>query len=551
MAWSLSLSSLWLAVGVVVGAVAIFFVLPRISAGYFSSFAPHTEIISGFSDEVRLGQIGEIKQTDTVVMHVQVESGQAPPDLKWRGVALARFDGKRWSNPEQSLTLRHAADGRFYLNNLPPSVPQSRLASTGGLRRPAAAGLLDYRVLMEPVGTAVFFFAPVPLTFTAQNREIAIDLGGAVYNSDHERMISSYRARSDVSPPGAEARVRYAQNYPPAIAWNYLQLPVLDARIPKLAEKVTAGRTSDFEKAAALEEHLRSSYGYTLQLLKEPEPDPLAHFLFVRKQGHCEYFASAMAIMLRTLGIPSRIVNGFRNGEYNDITGSYIIRGRNAHSWVEAYIAGDGWVTFDPTPADPLPPRDAWSRALLFLDAMREFWREWIIDYDFSHQNLLGASLNMQRRRLLVQGERWWRQLYRGWVRSARRLMRSAVAEPSRWLASVGMALAALLLLVNLRRLWRLARDRRLARRPERAPQAAAGIWYQRVIRVLARRGWRKTPAQTPQEFLGVITDAALRDSVANFTLHYERARFGDSADDARRLPQLYAELAGKPRSER
>ena len=74
----------------------------------------------------------------------------------------------------------------------------------------------------------------------------------------------------------------------------------------------------------------------------EPQADPIAYFLFERKRGHCEYFASSMAVMLRAVGIPSRVVTGFRGGEFNDLTGSYIIRARDAHAWVEAYIPEPG-----------------------------------------------------------------------------------------------------------------------------------------------------------------------------------------------------------------
>ena len=94
-------------------------------------------------------------------------------------------------------------------------------------------------------------------------------------------------------------------------------------------------------------------FGYTLEIPRVAPRDPLADFLFVRKRGHCEYFASSMAIMLRTLGIPSRVVNGFRTSEFNDLTGNYVIRASSAHSWVEAYFPGYGWVSFDPTPGSP------------------------------------------------------------------------------------------------------------------------------------------------------------------------------------------------------
>ena len=128
---------------------------------------------------------------------------------------------------------------------------------------------------------------------------------------------------------------------------------------------MTAGAETPAQRARAIEGHLRQDYGYTLELLSKPVDDPLAYFLFVRKKGHCEYFASSMAVMLRTLGIPARVVNGFRGGEYNDLTGSYIVREKDAHSWVEAYFPEYGWVTFDPTPAGQAgSTATRWSRAL-------------------------------------------------------------------------------------------------------------------------------------------------------------------------------------------
>ncbi len=125
---------------------------------------------------------------------------------------------------------------------------------------------------------------------------------------------------------------------------------------------------------------------------RSPVADPLANFLFERKQGHCEYFASSMAVMLRTLHIPSRVVNGFVSDEFNDLTGNYVVRARNAHAWVEAYFPGYGWVTFDPTPDSASGTPEGWGRAMLYLDAASSFWREWVVSYDSSHQSILGPN---------------------------------------------------------------------------------------------------------------------------------------------------------------
>ena len=138
-------------------------------------------------------------------------------------------------------------------------------------------------------------------------------------------------------------------------------------------------------------DYLATSYGYTLQLPAVTPKDPVASFLFERKSGHCEYFASSMVIMLRALGIPSRIVNGFRGGEYNHVTGSYIVRARDAHSWVEAYFQGYGWYTFDPTPSSA-SGSGSWNRVYLYVDAMREFWHDWVVNYDTRHQNVLSVG---------------------------------------------------------------------------------------------------------------------------------------------------------------
>ena len=100
-----------------------------------------------------------------------------------------------------------------------------------------------------------------------------------------------------------------------------------------------------------VEEYLRTSFGYTLEQ-KASGDDPLSDFLFNVREGHCEYFATAMAVMLRTKGIATRVVNGFQEGEFNATANMYVVRQRHAHSWVEVYFPGENaWITFDPTPS--------------------------------------------------------------------------------------------------------------------------------------------------------------------------------------------------------
>lgn len=517
---------------ILLGAAAIFFVLPRISSGYLTAYAPSNEISTGFSDHVRLGQIGQIQQSNALVMHIKIDSeSPGPYPLKWRGVALNLFDGKTWSNPHD-------------LHILPPTWDGSYILWPGKLELAHAVPAIHYRVLMEPIGTNVFFLAPTPLEMKGDYRLVAMDEGGAVFDVDPEHPVTAYTATSSLRQPApADLRLAYGQA-PPAILLNDLQLPRLDPRIPRLAVEVTASSNSNYAKAAALESYLQSHYGYTLQLSRTPPRDPLAEFLFVRKQGHCEYFASSMAVMLRTLRIPSRVVNGFRGGQFNHLTGQYIVRASDAHSWVEAYFPGNGWISFDPTPASPLGTSDEWGRAALYLDALASFWREWVVNYDVSHQAGLARDAVRDTRQWFVHLRQWANKKYEALMQDARHTQTKITQAPQRWTLFAVVIAALVVLLATAGKIWRAFRTWRQAARPDKSPGAAATIWYLRMTRRLHKRGWPKLPTQTPQEFADGIGNSILRERVVNFTQIYESARFGESVKDAVRLPELYEEIA-------
>jgi protein-glutamine gamma-glutamyltransferase len=535
MALSLASASPVIALSIMLGAVAIFFVLPRVSNRYLSAFARSREISTGFSDQVQLGQIGEIQRSNSLVMHIQIDGdAHGSYDLKWRGVTLNLFNGKTWSNPHAQHVVA-SLGGRFLL--LQVGAEWRRFQAT------VPAQPIHYRVLMEPLVSNVFFLAPTPRLLQGNYRLLSMDSGDAVFDLDPEQPISRYEATSDIAQPSASQRRTATNDYPPEILLNYLQLPTVDGRVVSLAKQITASADNNYDKAAAVELYLRTKFGYTLQLPRTVPRDPVANFLFERKQGHCEYFASAMAIMLRTLNIPSRVVNGFRTGEFNDLTSQYLVRASNAHSWVEAYFPGYGWVSFDPTPAAPAQTHTGWSRGMLYLDALGSFWREWVINYDASHQYSLGHEASRNSLQWFQRARNWARQHHEALLGAARRTQRAVSHSPLKW-SLVGSAVALLLVLAaNSRRLWRGLRNRRLAARPEKSPSLAATIWYERMTRVLARRGWHKPLTQTPEEFLTCIQDDVTRESVTKFTEHYESARFGGSVEHAQRLPDLYEEI--------
>jgi transglutaminase-like putative cysteine protease len=540
MVWWLSGASPILMLLILTGASVIFFILPRLSGGYLSAYTKTGELASGFSNRVELGRIGRIQQSNAVVMHIQIVGDrQGAYDLKWRGVTLSMFDGRIWSNPLETRPAPRQGPSLFMLTH--SRSPWSSLREEPETR---GSNAIRYHVLMEPIGTNVFFLAPEAQILAGGYNFVTVDRAGAVYNLDAEHPIGRYEAESIL--PGSDAQQLRTASKELAIAVRqlYLQLPVTDPRIPELARRVTANATNQYDRASAIEHFLITNYGYTLQLGTRAPKDPIAYFLFDRKEGHCEYFASSMAVMLRSIGIPSRVVNGFRTGEFNDVNGQYVVRARNAHSWVETYFPGHGWVSFDPTPGAPFTTHLGWSRAMLYLDAMQSFWREWIINYDFTHQRALGQEAN-QKGRLIVENTReWGRREYDSMLIYARLIRSYVVRAPKMWSLGGLIGVGLLFLVFNARRIIGRVRLRLIAAHPERAPQTAATLWYVRMTRIIARRGWRKSASQTPAEFATMIEDPKLRSRVQGFTRHYENARFGDSVDDAQRLEELYQEIS-------
>ena len=246
-----------------------------------------------------------------------------------------------------------------------------------------------------------------------------------------------------------------------------------------------------------------------------------------------------MAVLLRSIGIPSRVITGFRGGQFNQLNSTYIIRARDAHSWVEAYMPGAGWTTFDPTPAGIAPVESPWTRLQLYLDAAREFWREWIVNYDAVHQQALSVSTVHHTRRTFLDLRAWSSRQYRKMLNAARRVHRTATQEPERILRpTASLLIVAVLCLLPFAAL-RIRNYLRSAS-PSRSPASASAILFLRMTRRLARRGYPRSPSQTASELGAAIAEPQLREAVTQFGIAYERARFGGSAMDAEALPSLY-----------
>jgi transglutaminase-like putative cysteine protease len=336
--------------------------------------------------------------------------------------------------------------------------------------------------------------------------------------------------------PNEWAPGRYTAQLPPFIQRELVSLPPVDPRIPALALALTRGAETPGEKARALESHLRADYGYTLELLSQPVQDPLAYFLFERKKGHCEYFASSMAVMLRTLGIPSRVVTGFQSGVYNPMTGWQVIRAADAHSWVEAWIDGRGWTTFDPTPFDTTGGGPAWlTRLSLLSDTVSQFWQDWVMSYDLGHQVALAARMQAAGRRLRFPD---FDEFTAGMTAAAHTGARYVpLATILLGLLAAGLFFGPLLL-----KRWHVrAQSRRLAR--GETGKSDATVLYRQMLELLEKRGFQKPPWLTPAEFAHVLRVPNLSECVEEATAAYNELRFGGRRDAATRLMRALEQM--------
>src|SRR5712692_9468643 len=536
---ALSLATLSVAAGSILLGSALFFFFPRFSAGYLGRAGFSSSLMSGFTDNVELGEIGEIKKNSAVVMRVQTGKPIGYDRLRWRGIALTTFDGRRWSSPEHNAQkLQPDDDGWIRAADVPRKTDSPK------------PGMI-YTVYLEPLATDAIFVPGKVISlkgnFNGENSNsfaairrtyIFRDSTDTLLNPFHNYSAIRYAGFSLLLPMDA-AKLRAASTeYSSDVASTYLQLPPeLDPRIPALAKQITKNARTPFDKSLAIESYLRNRFTYTLKLTGKPGDDPLAHFLFETRAGHCEYFASAMTIMLRTLGVPSREVNGFLPGEYNDLGGDYIVRASDAHSWVEVYFPGMDWQTFDPTPAAPENESGFLTRLGQYTDWMEITWSEWVVGYDFAHQMVMAQSLQRSSRDFSDSLRAWYaRQQLRG-----RRWMKS-------WHNGLGVlipltVLAFLILLrfealsAMLRRLW-LSWQIRSRKAARSNPQLASGL-YVELLRVLARRGMARRETQTPLEFAAAVDAPNLAPPVREFTQLYAHARFGDAPCDTTRLRQL------------
>lgn len=542
---------------VAVSALAIggflFFLIPRFTTGYLGALSLRPTLMTGFSDNATLGEIGQIQQNTSVVMRIHVYGDPASAqDVHWRGIAFADFDGKHWFNPPWRQELvAPGADGEYRFS--PVQFRGVRYAP------------LHYTVLMEPVATDAIFAAPHLAVLRGRFADFPPRPGllahpgflwrdptGSISNPAHNAITTRYDAVSLLPVVGPAGLRKASPEIPADIREFYLQLPErLDPRIRKLAADATSHSRDEYDRTAAVAAYLRTHYRYTLDLTGPVPADPLANFLFVRRAGHCEYFASAMTIMLRTLGIPARYVTGFAPGEYNDVAGDYIIRESDAHAWVEVYFPGYGWLTFDPTPGGNEKRGGLFDRMSLYWDWFQYNWGEWVVNYDFSHQMTLGHNVNTASRSWSDRVRDLYQRGQQAALDAIIKLDRRTETSPY-FLPSLLVLLVALLFVLRGRAMIRYLIARwRLRAHSGNTTASLAALEYSEMLRLLEKRGWRKSLSQTALEFASAIPAPEFAAPVVQMTELYQSARFGDHPARIEQMSALLRSIRGLLRSRR
>jgi transglutaminase-like putative cysteine protease len=445
--------------------------------------------------------------------------------LRLRGTSFDHYDGKRWTRSPSQSQLLTTFDRENYTIRRPYDRDHDQ-------RLQIVLDHLDEPVVFLPYGT-VALRVPARLQHAQQvTRELTGGPGMDVRYEDPDELglmytayISKTPGEADLPPLPSERRARY------------LQMPTKHERVAALAHDLTQGATSDLESAQRIVRYLQSGrFKYSLQLPDVKDQQPLDAFLFEQKRGHCEYFASAMAILLRAIDIPARNVTGFVGGRYNPYGGYYALRQGDAHSWVEAYIDGRGWVTYDPTPplrAELGPKINLWADLQAFMDALKTRWLTSVVGYDLRTQigmlrklSQLFSSSDKRDSAGNSQG-----QIDFGGLKRAGRLLVMLL---------MAAGFLALALYVYRRRAQPGKKERPLT------PQVADAVrLYRELERALAAGGYGRPTGATPLEHAQSLEDSGYvcAAEVRQITESYMRVRYGGAALEEPERLQLRAAI--------
>jgi transglutaminase-like putative cysteine protease len=510
----------------------LFVAFPRVGLGFVGLSSRRGQHVAGFGNNVELGGFGLIRDDPTVVLRLSgsaLDTPDAARLLRLRGTSFDHYDGRSWKRGDADPVRMSPIENYF---------PLRRMREAGDLELKIVLERLDVPVLFLPTGTVgiripVRGIPGVARQQTGVLRNHGLDLryeSGDELGLVYDAIVS--RSSEDNDVPVARD----------TDDGRYLEVPAKHERVIALAKKVTEGLSDPLKMAIALETHLRDQdrYRYSLDQPNTHGRLPLDVFLFEAKRGHCEYFATALAIMLRAVGIPSRNVTGFVGGEYNVYGGYYSLRQADAHSWVEALIPERGWVTLDPTPAvgERLVRRALFADLNEMVDALRAYWMTRVVGYDLRTQ--IGALRSLSE---------MWRSFSLPSISFGdKSAPEKSVPDRKSTLNTVALPLLSLLVTASVLALLVLRARRRSTRRKLAGSAEAVRKVFVELDRVLVKKGHARPLFMTAEAHADALSRAGFPASRAlrELTQTYVEARYGQrtlSPEQLRDLHKLLREV--------
>ncbi len=530
-----------------------FYSFPRLGVAGGRAMLSRSVSLVGFSSELKLGRLNDVLQSDELVMRISFRDGDSGESIRVmgdpyiRGAVLTDYvaNGQEvaWRQRRDLIRgfIRPSAAG------LPPGL----------IRPPPGRALVRQDVILEPAREPVLFAVFPAFRTDETSDDLRVDsitkrLESLEMLQGNVRREYRYRLATTAIRGGAQASVtpHVFRNREPAndefLKIELNQLRVFDARrfpglkaiADRIAEQSRAQGGSRADIARALREHfLRpgNDYAYTLQLSQieqDSRLDPIEDFVVNHRTGNCEYYASALVMMLRSQGIPARLIVGFRSSEYNSIGGYYQVRQRHAHAWVEAYLEPDealaelppdgdlgpygGWMRLDSTPGierdwGTVADRTMGGMIDEFLDYAQVLWSDYVLGLTAKRQQESIYTPVSERADpdALSQTWEWVIQGLQGLVQTSARVLTS---PQTRLILIVGFLIGSIWFMAHFRRLnvppgtrpvsrWKVLLSGRQPRPDLDLPASQPVLFYRRFERSLAKLGLTRPPGQTQREF--------------------------------------------------
>ncbi|WP_457622299.1 transglutaminase family protein [Persephonella sp.] len=462
--YKIVLRSVFIPILSVPATVIIFLILPRTEYPIFNFMNKQASGRSGFSDVVQLGDVSSIQEDSTVAFRVVMKKIDEK-DLYWRGITLNYFDGFTW------LKIP-ADDGRSYLKG--KTVFQE--------------------IILEPQENRYLFGLDKPVKFYGVLGKMDTDISFSTESINFSRI--KYRVSSIVTDSVETDRIDMLA---------YLNLPGnISEDIVNLAVELK-GKTKT-ETLKNVIQFIEKNYKHSLEDLPQSD-DPLREFLFNKRYGNCEYFASSVAVLLRINGIPTRLVVGYRGGYYNDIAGYYIVPQRFAHTWVEAYIDGK-WIRVDPIPygvyRESFPREFSQSVFHRFLETLQFIWINLVVNFDVHKQ----ISLINKMRESLKKPD---------------------LPDINFYYLTVPFAvLLVVLVVISVVKFLSVDEEERVLRA---------------FLKKMEEKGYKKKDYEGLEEFATRIDDAELKDKALKFVYTFESYYYRDKKPDLTKLKEILSSL--------